>query len=111
MQTCPDRHMPSYRPGDGGHSTYPTYSLAGFILEKVTRGGKPHIREILGGNMGVYEEGLFDLGGGKTFLREGQMPLPPPPPLKETLPGPSGRLLTSTASASVRPAASTIRGA
>ena len=39
----------------------------GFISENVTRGGKPHIREILGGNMkthvAVYEEGLFDLRG------------------------------------------------
>ena len=37
----------------------------GFISESLTRGGKLHIREILGGNMkthvAVYEEGLFDI--------------------------------------------------
>ena len=55
-----------------------------FISEKVTRGGEPHI---LGGNMktrvAVYEEGLFDLRGGKTFLggEGGANPHPP----KETL--------------------------
>ena len=45
---------------------------SGFISEKVTRGGEPHIRESLGGNMkthvAVCEEGLFDLRGGKPFL-------------------------------------------
>ena len=42
-----------------------------FFFMKVTRGGKPHIREILGGNMktcvAVYEDGLFDLRGAKPF--------------------------------------------
>ena len=50
-----------------------------------------HVRKILGGNMkthvAVYEEGLLDLMGGKTFLRGGgQMPSlapPPPPPQKK----------------------------
>ena len=55
-----------------------------FISEKVRRGGEPHIREILGGNMkthvAVYEESLFDLrGGGKTFLRGANAPSAPPP--------------------------------
>ena len=73
--------------------------IPGFISESLTGGGggggggKLHIyvREILGGNMkthvAVYEEGLFDLRGGKTFLRGDKCPLspPPPPPLKETL--------------------------
>ena len=46
-------------------------TMAGFISESLTRGGEPHIREILGGNMkthlAAYEKGLFDLRGGKTF--------------------------------------------
>ena len=37
------------------------------LFQKVTRGGEPHIQEILGGNMkthvAVYEESLFDLTG------------------------------------------------
>ena len=54
--------------GGGGGDVIPS----GFISEKVTRGGKLHIQEILGGNMkthvAVYEEGLFDLrGGAKPF--------------------------------------------
>ena len=64
--------------------TYSTLYMSGFISEKVTRGGKPHIREILGGNMethvAVYEEGLR---GAKPF-KGGKCPLSPPPPLKET---------------------------
>ena len=47
------------------------------------------MREILGGNMkihvAVYEESLFDLRGGKTFLRRGANTPSCPPPLKETL--------------------------
>ena len=55
---------------------------------KSDKGGKLHIREILGGNMkthvAVYEEGLFDLRGAKLF-KGGQMPplAPPPPPPKK----------------------------
>ena len=49
-----------------------------------------HIREILGGYMktyvAVYEEGLFDLMGGKTLRGANAPSRPPPPPtLKETL--------------------------
>ena len=33
----------------------------------------------------VYEEGLFDLRGGKTFLKGGGQMLPLTPSLKETL--------------------------
>ena len=31
-------------------------SEAGFISEKLTRGGEPHVREILGGNMKTHCE-------------------------------------------------------
>ena len=58
----------------------------------MTKGGEPHIREILGGNMkthvAVYEEGLFDLREGQTFLGGGggaNAFSAPPPPTKETL--------------------------
>ena len=53
--------------------------MQGSITER--GGAKPHIREILGGNMkthvAIYEEGLFDLGGAKLF-QGGQCPLSPP---------------------------------
>ena len=52
-------------------------------FRKLDKGGESHIREILGGNMktrlAVYKDGLFDLRGGKTFLRRGEYPPPPPP--------------------------------
>ena len=31
-------------------------------------------------HLAVYEDGLFDLRGGKVFLRGGKCPLSPPPP-------------------------------
>ena len=50
-------------------------------------GGQPHIQEILGGNMktrvAVYEEGLFDRGGGgggAKLFKGGQLPPLTPPP-------------------------------
>ena len=36
-------------------------------------------------HLAVYEEGIFDLRGGKTILREANSPYCPPPPQKETL--------------------------
>ena len=47
-------------------------TYTGCISENLTREGKLHIREILGGGnmktrVAVYEDGLLDLKGGKTF--------------------------------------------
>ena len=49
-------------------------------FRKSDKGGERHIRrEILGGNMkthvAAYEEGLFDLRGGKLFLKGSKRPL------------------------------------
>ena len=62
-------------------------------FRKFDKGGEPHIREILGGNMkthlAVYEEGLFDLRGSKLFSGGGGANAPSCPPSLKRNPGTS----------------------
>ena len=75
------------------HDLLYIYCAPGFISENLTRGAnRTYEKSWGGGNMKtrvtVYEEGLFDLGGGggQNFCKWEQMPpLKSHPPLKETL--------------------------